>query len=213
MAPNLTPEKALIFRIVHVDSIEWILGNGLHCETSATRDSHYRAIGNPELIERRQRRIVPLPPGGTLSDYVPFYFTPYSPMLYNIHTGHGGIARQPNMNIAFLVSSLHRLIDLRLKFVISDRHAYLQVASFFQDLSELACLPWSDWQSRNFKRDPDGPERFERYQAEALVHRCLPVEALLGIVVYTQQQVSQVKQMADDGGLKLKVLARPSWYF
>ena len=47
-------------------------------------------IGNPDLIDKRTHRIVPAPPGGTLSDYVPFYFTLYSPMLYNIKTGMEG---------------------------------------------------------------------------------------------------------------------------
>jgi len=40
-------------------------------------------------------------------------------------------------------------------------------------------------QRRDFRRDPDDPEKVERYQAEALVHRCLPLETLLGIVCYT----------------------------
>jgi hypothetical protein len=29
--PNLNPEKALIWRIVHRDNLPWILDNGLHC--------------------------------------------------------------------------------------------------------------------------------------------------------------------------------------
>jgi len=52
-------------------------------------DPNYRNIGNPDLIDKRSRRVVPIPPGGTLSDYVPFYFTPFSMMMYNIKTGYG----------------------------------------------------------------------------------------------------------------------------
>ena len=41
---------------------------------------------------------------GTLNDYVPFYFTPFSIMMYNIKTGYGGIKHVPNEKIAILVS-------------------------------------------------------------------------------------------------------------
>jgi hypothetical protein len=82
MSVNLNPEKALIFRIVHVDNVPWILDHdGLHCRNAADQDPDYVNIGNPELIGKRARCAVPVPPGGTLSDYVPFYFTPFSIMM------------------------------------------------------------------------------------------------------------------------------------
>jgi hypothetical protein len=84
---SLTPERALIFRITHIDNVPWILSNGLHCRNSRSVDPHYREIGNRDLIDKRSHRVVPIVPGGTLSDYIPFYFTPYSPMLFNIKTG------------------------------------------------------------------------------------------------------------------------------
>ena len=40
-------------------------------------------------------------------------------------------------------------------------------------------------QNKDFKRDPDDPEKLERYQAEALVYNNIPVEAFIGIVCYT----------------------------
>src|SRR3954466_10875814 len=101
---NLTPDKALIFRIVHRDNLPWILDNGLHCRNSDTFNPNYVNIGNVELIDRRNGHTVPCPPGGTLSDYVPFYFTPFSPMLLNITTGWGGITKRRNEEIVVLVS-------------------------------------------------------------------------------------------------------------
>jgi hypothetical protein len=91
---NLNPQKALIFRITHVSNVAWILANGLHCSNSGHSDPNYVPIGNSEIITRRAARIVPIAPGGTLSDYVPFYFTPYSPMLYNIKTGRVGVTQR-----------------------------------------------------------------------------------------------------------------------
>jgi len=84
---DLGPEKALIFRITHIDNMPWMLINGLHCRNSPDRDPNFVEIGNRDLIGKRASRVVPIHPGGTLSDYIPFYFTPCSPMLLNIKTG------------------------------------------------------------------------------------------------------------------------------
>ena len=87
MPINLPPERGLLFRITHIANLPWLLANGLHCANSAVVDPGFVAIGNPELIGKRTHRMVPLHPSGTLADYVPFYFTPKSPMLLNIKTG------------------------------------------------------------------------------------------------------------------------------
>ena len=86
---ELNPEKALIWRIIHRDNLPWVLQNGLHCGNGSLQAPAWVSIGNPELIYKRAKHPVPLPPHGFLNDYVPFYFTPFSPMLRNIHTGLG----------------------------------------------------------------------------------------------------------------------------
>ena len=85
--PNLNPEKALIWRIVHRDNLSWFLDNGLHCGKGGMQAPGWVRIGNPHLIDQRANHPVPLPPGGFLNDYVPFYFAPRSPMMYAIHMG------------------------------------------------------------------------------------------------------------------------------
>lgn len=135
-------------------------------------------------------------------------------MLYNIKTGYGGIQRRENREIAIVVSSLPRLDALNVPYVVADRHAYLKVANFFCSRENLASLPWEDWQQRLFNRDPEDPERFERYQAEALIHHELPVQALLGVVVYTEQIKGQVERWAaEQGADDLAIHALPRWYF
>ena len=169
MSGNLNPEKALIFRIVHRDNLPWILDYGLHARNGTMFDPQYRNIGNPDLIDRRSRRAVPIRPWGTLSDYVPFYFTPFSIMMFNIKTGYGGIKHLPNEEITILVSSLQRVKELDIPFVFTNQHAYPAAAEFFSGLSELDRIDWPLLQSRNFKHDPDDPGKKERYQAEALI--------------------------------------------
>jgi hypothetical protein len=70
---ELSPEKAYIFRIIHRDNIPWVLDHGLHCRNAQVVDPTFVSIGNRELIDRRHHKVVQVPPGGTLSDYIPFY--------------------------------------------------------------------------------------------------------------------------------------------
>ncbi len=130
MIKDLNPKNALIFRIIHRDNMPWVLDHGLYCRSSNTFDPHYVTIGNPDLIERRSRHPVPLPPGGTLDDYVPFYFTPYSPMLYNIKTGYGNIRKRGNNEIVVLVSSLNALRRGRCAFYSRTDTPILRPRSF-----------------------------------------------------------------------------------
>ncbi len=211
--PSLNPEKALIWRIVHRDNLAWILDNGLHCGNSAVRAPSWVNIGNPELTDKRASHPVPLPPGGWLNDYVPFYFTPFSPMLRNIHTGWGGIQKRSNEEIVILVSSLPQLAGLGLRYLFTDSHAYYQWANFYSDLVDLDKIDWPLLQGRDFKRDPEDPAKFERYQAEVLIHQHLPVHGILGIVCYTDALKQNIEQEIQGRNLKLPVHARKGWYF
>src|SRR5215211_5366668 len=99
---ELTQENGYIFRITHIANVPWILENDLACYNSNGKDPNFREIGLPDLTRKRANRKVPVPPGGTLADYVPFYFTPHSPMLYKIKTGHDGLKMTPMPDIALL---------------------------------------------------------------------------------------------------------------
>lgn len=210
--PNLNAAKALIWRIVHRDNLPWILENGLHCGNGHTRSSNWVSIGSQELIDKRSRHAVPLPPGGCLNDYVPFYFTPFSVMLKNVHSGRG-VPRRDNDEILILVSSLHHVAKQGLSFLFTDSHAYYQWANFYCDLADLDKIDWGLLQRRDFRRDPDDPAKFERYQAEALIHRHCPAAGLLGIVCYTASLQHAIAKQVLSRGLDLKVHARPGWYF
>lgn len=209
---NLNPEKALIWRIVHRDNLPWILDNGLHCGNSKIKDPSWVSIGNSELIDKRANHPVPLPPGGVLNDYVPFYFTPFSVMMRNILSGRG-VKQRDKDEMLILVSSMHQIVKQGLPFLFTDCHAYYQWANYYQDLKDLDKVDWPLLQSRDFKRDIEDPEKFERYQAEALIHSHCPVSGLLGIFCYTEKLKSNIEHEITKKALSLKVYARPDWYF
>jgi hypothetical protein len=212
MSVNLNKDKALIFRITHCDNVPWILDHGLHARNGAVFDSNYRNIGNVDLIGKRSLRPVPVPPGGTLSDYVPFYFTPFSIMMYNIKTGYG-VKKVPNEEIVILVASLHHLALQGIPFVFTDQHAYPVMAGYYTELKQLDRVDWPLLQSRNFQHDPDDPGKKERYQAEALIWKYVPLDALRAVCCHTQATEQQIRSQLDQRGCTLETRVQPNWYF
>lgn len=213
MSNSLNAEKALIFRIVHRDNVPWILENGMHCFNSVVQAPEFHTIGNPDIIERRRHREVPIEPNGTLSDYIPFYFTPFSPMMLNIKTGYAGVTRVANEEIVIFVTSLHKLVNSERSFVFTNKHAYLQDAEYYNDIIELKHIDWDILQNRDFKRDIDDLGKGERYQAEALVHQHLPAKEIMGIICYNTTIKDEIIQLVEGFGLNVKVEKRTGWYF
>jgi hypothetical protein len=214
MLKDLCPEKAMIFRIVHRDNVPWIIQHGLHCRNSAVVAANYIQIGNPDLIERRRQRIVPAPPAGMLSDYVPFYFTPFSPMFYNIKTGYRGIQQRANEEIVIFVTSIYVLVQKNITFLYSDRHASLAAAEFSPDARLLQeRIDWVLLQRRDFSRSAEDPGKVERYEAETLVHKHVPIEAITDIFCYDDSTVEKLgPHIRERVGLP-RISKQRAWYF
>ena len=212
MAGTLNAQKALIFRITHRDNIPWLLRHGLHANSSKVLDPNFRAIGNADLINKRSTRAVAVGPKGMLSDYIPFYFTPFSIMMYNIHTGYN-VARVPNDDIVILISSLHRIAALGIPFVFTNQHAYPKFAGYFTDLSDLDKIPWAQLNAKDFSHNPDDPGKKERYQAEGLIWQHVPVEALLGICCHSENANQAIQAELTKCKLGLRSQVRGEWYF
>ncbi|MFD0937305.1 type II toxin-antitoxin system toxin DNA ADP-ribosyl transferase DarT [Methylobacterium trifolii] len=213
MTAFLNQENGYIFRIVHRENLPLVLASGLIAKNASGSNPAYVNIGNLDLIGRRGNRVVPVPPRGVLNDYVPFYFTPYSPMAYNIKTGWNGITRRNNEEILIFVSTLYHALDCGLDAVFTDRHAYLAAATFHCDLGRLDRIDWDLLRSKNFKKDAQNPERVERYQAEALIRGHVPLKGLKGVAVCNERVRADVQNLVDKAGTSLQVRAMPSWYF
>ena len=151
-------------------------------------------------------------PGGTLGDYVAFYFTPRSPMLLNIKTGVN-VSRVPMSEIVIFVSSLHTLREQDVPFLFTDSHAYLGTAQFFTDLADLQRLDWAILRASDFAYSVDDPGKKQRYEAEALVHRHMPLSAMNGIVCHGEAECGRIGREVTQRGLDVKVVAKPGWYF
>jgi ssDNA thymidine ADP-ribosyltransferase, DarT len=210
--PELTAENALIFRITHKDNLPWILGNGLHCRDSSSRDTGFVNIGMTDLIDKRNTWAVPRKPGGMLSDYVPFYFTPRSMMAFNIHTGRN-VRQRDNAEIIILVTSLARLREQGVPFLITDKHACANNTYYSDDLADLSRIDWKILQDSDFSRNNDDPDKTNRYQAEALVHKHMALNALLGVACCDGRQKAEVDALISKHRVNLQVHVQRGWYF
>jgi hypothetical protein len=209
---ELTAENACIFRITHKDNLPWILDNGLHSRRSPSKDPNFVNIGIADLIEKRHLRPVPEAPGGTLSDYIPFYFTPLSMMAYNIHTGRN-VRQRGNDEIIIRVSSLTDLLTANVAFLFTDRHASLLDAKFSSDLKSLDRIDWKILQNRDFSRDNDDIGKTSRYQAEALVHDQMSIANLMGVACSDDNQKKWAENLVQEHGKQLEVITNRGWYF
>lgn len=210
---SLHPDKALIFRIVHVDNLAWMMEHGLQCRNSQEQNPDYVSIGSEEIIAVRRERQVPILPGGGYGNYVPFYFTPYSIMMLNIKTGYG-VPKRRNDEILICVASLHDLHAQGQRFVFTNQHGCSAGLEFSNDLADLQSLvDWRLLNSRNFKRDPEDPGKQLRYQAEAMVHGDIPLDSLRGIVCHSEAILARIRAMVTPRHPNLTLKALPHWYF
>jgi hypothetical protein len=213
VAISLPLERALIFRITHVSNLPWILGNGLHCRNSNTFDPNFISIGNQEIIDKRHNSVVKIKPYGTLSDYIPFYFTPKSMMAYNIKTGYNGVTKRNSKDIIIMASSLVGLNARGLNFVFTNKHALNIDAKFYSSIDDLNVIDWDILRRCDFSRDNDDLDKTSRYQAEALVHKHVPLDALAGIACYDSEQKEHIEFAANKKGCTIKVVVKREWYF
>ena len=74
-------------------------------------------------------------------------------------------------------------------------------------------VDWSLLQNRDFKRDQNDPLKFERYQAEALIHQHCPLTALQGVLCYNEQVKSSLEDLMSERNINIPIYANPNWYF
>lgn len=134
-------------------------------------------------------------------------------MAYKIKTGVG-VTALPSSDIVVLVASLRELSkESDVRCLYTDRHAVLGWAAFHESLDDLDCIDWPRLRNRDFRRDYDEPEKMERYQAEALVYRHLPLDLLRGIACRSPKETDRVRTMAEEAGADVRVMVEPRVYF
>lgn len=209
------PRPTLLYRITHVENLTLLARRGcLHAPAHAPADGlAYRGIHDQSIRARRGARGIPCGPGGTVDDYVSFYLCFKSPMLYRIEVDASLRPPEGLGAIVYLVSSVERVQELGLPWVFSDGHGLQAISRWYDDPDRLEVVDWEAI-AAGFWRPPEDPDLARRKQAEVLIHRTVPLEALLGIACLdTTAKAAVTRRLAGGPARGLPVVARPDWYY
>lgn len=202
-----------IFHITHVSNLNGIINHGgLACDRQAQALDH-TCIGYGHIKARRMVRPVQCGPGGTLGDYVPFYFAPRSPMLFTISRGNVPGYTGGQTQIVHLVSSAEAVHKAGLTFVFTEGHAVISISKFFTNLADLKKVDWKIMAARYWHdTDTDG-DRKRRREAEFLVQNQLPWNLIQNIGVYDKNIEARVTQILETVEHKPDVTVERGWYY
>ncbi len=208
--PGNKPNIVRVYRIVHVDNVEYILRNGMFARQHHDADPNYINIGDSTLIAQRNDYAVPIEPGGNLGHYIPFYFGPLSPMLLNIKTGYRGIIKRPQADIIYICCNVDVIIAKCDEWCFTNGHAKNNISEFYNEIEFLDEIDWDIVRERYWNNNEQDFDRMRRKQAEFLVKNTVPVNCIDRIIVYNDQRRTQLRKMIKDFELDIRVLVNPN---
>lgn len=200
----------LLFHMTHIENLPSILENkGLSAYSEvATSGKPYRDIANVGIQEQRSGTTVPLPPGGYLHDYVPFYFASCSPMLYKLKNS-GTKQRE----LVYLMTSTSKIHDIGLPFIFTDGHAIMFLSEFYSSLDDIDKVDWTIMNEQYWNDTVEDPDRKRRRQAEFLVYRQVPLDRIIGIGVFDNEMKEKVEVLLETNEIDKPVAVRRHFYY
>lgn len=149
-----------------------------------------------------------------VADYVPFYFAPRSPMLSAIIHGRVAEYSEGQDPIAYVVTTVERLMGLGLVPTFTDRNAALAFARMTDDVELLDDLvDWELMTATMWNNTAEDPDRRERRMAECLVYQRVPWEAVTCVATRTAQRRAEAEALLRSVGVSAVVEVRSGWYF
>lgn len=197
------------FRITHIDNIPYIEKYGLVRADSPFRSPDYVNIGDTNVIGVRARRNVK---GYNLSEYIPFYLGPRSPMLYVIQNGYNGVQRVDAEKIVYCVIRLDDIANSSIDCIFTDGHALSALTSFYkkEQLRQISTIvSYDDVYSSHWNLETDLDLK-RRKEAELLVKADLDPQFVRGYVVYSTAAQHRLEcfGIADN-----KIVVKPEYFF
>ena len=207
-------DKLGVYRIIPIQNLEHILRNGFYCKNAGKKNSGFVSIGNKEIINQRDTRIVKCYPDTVVNDYVPFYFSVRTPMLYNIITGHG-VPAIPQKDIIYICCRLNQFTTATFQWCFTDGNAAKKISAFSNNIKNLEKLDWKSITTTDFRdENADGDEdRVRKKHAEFLVKYHVPVENINVIVVLNETIKEQVEAILKGLDLIIEVKIKKEFYF
>jgi hypothetical protein len=213
MAINI--DRYYCYRISHIQNIHHILANGLCTKHHPKANPNFIGIGNEEIIDIRDDTPVRIDNYGNIGEYVPFYFTPKSMMLYNIVTGYREpvVKKRAKRDIIVIRCLIEDLSKVG-KFFFTDGQAnVLKLTSHYKNLADLNKIDWTIIQQSDFRRDAADTDKTRRYQAEFLVYEHVPAKHIESIHVYDDNAATFVRIEIAKTDLLIPVHVTTAYFF
>jgi len=153
----------------------------------------YRFCHNPAVQGARAAVTVSVGPGGTIHDYVPFYFGYLSPMMLQLKTGQVAGYHEGQEPLIYLVSSAQAVADAGSGFVFTDGHGLALFTDWFDSLQRLDAVDWDMVYQRYWSDNVNDMDRQRRKQSEFLVHQLCPWSLIQEIAVINTQVRDRVE--------------------
>jgi hypothetical protein len=200
---------AAIYHFTDVDNLERIIACGA---LLAHRDAPCAVdVGNQSIKSRRTLIEVPCGAGGTVCDYVPFYYAPRSPMLCSISYGNVDGVDPDQSRLVYLCSTTELAYGAGLECVVTDGNAAAGMTAFDDGPTSLdEIVDWPLMEAKWWNNTPEDGDRQRRRMAEFLVYEAVPLSLLTEIGVYDRSMQQRVSGIV---GSAVPVNVRRDWYF
>jgi hypothetical protein len=210
----IDPSEIWVFRIIAMENLEIDLKKGLYSKNNAKPDSKRVVIGSTEIISSRDQRVVKCYPDTVVNDYVPFYFSFRTPMLYNIITGLG-VPKRAQKDIVYLCCRLQDLATDEFQWCFTNANAAEKITKFYNELRHLEKVDWHSIKTTDFRNNnTDGDEdRIRKKHAEFLVKDHVPRTKIKGVAVLNTAVKGQVEDIVSACKLQVEVKVKPNFYF
>ena len=196
-------------RLTHIDNIPYLSKVGFVHPTSDKADPHYVPIGDASVIKVRDEE---LHQGHRLSDYIPFYFGPHTPMLFVIQNAYNGVKKQNAADIVHCAVKISTVIEQGWNCIFTDGHAVSGISEFYtkNDLKQLDELVKVEDVYAKWWKDDSDLDLARRKQAELLVKDEIPAQYIAGYFVYNDDAKQKMIEMGVDAQ---RICIAPEYYF
>jgi len=196
--------------MTHIENIPHILENGITHSKSLNANLNFVPIGDSSLISKRSEFL--LDNGRKLGEYIPFYFGVRTPMLYVVQKGFNMVASIPPEKIIYCVSSVQKIIDLKLDFVFTDGHAVdrLSMQYAINDIQNIDTIIDKNSIVSKYWIDENDLDRKRKKEAEFLVLGDIAQSAILGYISYNEKAKNS---LIDFGIDTASVYSKSQYYF
>lgn len=203
-------DKIHLFRMTHIENIPHILQYGITHSDSPNANPSYVPIGDNSIISTRNKFL--LNNGKTLGDYIPFYFSKRTPMLYVIQKGYNSVVLTPAEKIVYCVSSIQKIIENKLDFIFTNGQANSKLSSQFtiSDIESIKEIIDEKAIKDNYWDDEKDLDKKRRKEAEFLILGDIDISAILGYVVFNENAKRKMEAFGINSN---QISVKPNYYF